>query len=193
MSLDYQYDDLKKINESTLLLTFSIRSILTFDVKFKFFELNFFNWKVLHYIIGWCFANKDTFSEIVFSCFKVSNHMEQLCQWLGNLLSNSTPTCKPNSTSVDWSRSWLCFPAEEEEGRRKSNPHLAFNRGNGPICLDFGDCLLGVWRVFGNCLEGVWQVSVGCLIGVLRVSGRCLEGVLRMSGGYLWDVRIVIW
>ena len=156
MSLDYQYDDLKKINESTLLLTFSIRSILTFGVKFKFFELNFFNWKVLHYIIGWCFANK------------VSNHMEQLCQWLGNLLSNSTPTCKPNSTSVDWSRSWLCFPKEEEgkKKKKKNNPHLASNRRNDPTCLNFGDCLVGVWRVSGNCLEGVW-----------RVSGRCLKGV----------------
>ena len=37
-----------------------------------------------------------------------------------------------------------------------------------PTCLNFGDCLVGVWRVFGNCLESVWRVSVGCLKGVLR-------------------------
>ena len=36
--------------------------------------------------------------------------------WGFKFLSNSTPTCKPNSTSVGLSRSWLCFPTE---GRRK--------------------------------------------------------------------------
>ena len=67
-----------------------------------------------------------------------------------------------------------------EEGRkegRRRNPHLASSRRNDPTCLNFGDCLVGVWKVFGNCLEGVWQVS-----------GGCLEGVLRVSGGYIWDV-----
>ena len=38
-----------------------------------------------------------------------------------------TPTCKPNSASVGWSRSWLCFPTEEgrkeEEGRKKEGTH----------------------------------------------------------------------
>ena len=56
---------------------------------------------------------------------------------------------------------------EEEEGR---NPHLASSRRIDPTCLNFGDCLVGVWRVYGNCLEGVWQVSGGCLVGVWRVS-----------------------
>ena len=37
--------------------------------------------------------------------------------WNRNL-SNSAPTCKPNSTSDGLSRSWLCVPTEEE-GRKK--------------------------------------------------------------------------
>ena len=44
----------------------------------------------------------------------------------------------PNSTSVGRSRSWLCFPTEEEEGREgRKNPHLAFSRRNDPTCLNF--------------------------------------------------------
>ena len=105
-------------------------------------------------------------------------------------LSNSTPTCKPISTSVGWRRSWLCFPTgRKREGRK--NPHLASRSWNGPRCLNFGDCLAGVWKVFGSCLEGVWQVSVDCLEGVLWVSGMCREGVLSVSGGYLGDVWMV--
>ena len=69
---------------------------------------------------------------------------------------------------------------EEEEGW---NPRLAFSRRNDLTCLNFADCLVGVWRVIGNCLEGVWQVSGMCLEGVLRVSKRCLEGVLK-AGWY---------
>ena len=53
---------------------------------------------------------------------------------------------------------------------RRNNSHLASNRRNDPSCLNFGDYLVGVWRVSGMCLEGV-----------LRVSGRCLEGVLIVS------------
>ena len=64
---------------------------------------------------------------------------------------------------------------EEEKGR--NNPHLAFSRRNDPTCLNFGDCLVGVWKVFGNCLEGVWRVSGGCLEGVWKVPGGCLEGI----------------
>ena len=79
---------------------------------------------------------------------------------------------------------------EEEEGR---NPHLAFSRRNDPTCLNFADCVVGVWRMLGTGLEGVWQVSYRCLAGVLRVSERCLEVVLKVSGGYLWDVRMVCW
>ena len=85
-------------------------------------------------------------------------------------LSNSTLTCKPNSTSVSLSRSWLCFPTEEEEQEEGRNPHLASTTRNDPTCLNFADCLVGVLRVLGNCLEGVWQVSDRCLKGVLRVS-----------------------
>ena len=66
------------------------------------------------------------------------------------------------------------FPRKKKEKGRK-NPHLALSRKNDPsTCLNFGDCLVGVWRVFENCLEGIWQVSGGCLEGVLGVSGRCL-------------------
>ena len=63
----------------------------------------------------------------------------------------------PNSSSVVWRRSWLCFPTRRrKEGRKKkNNPHLASSRRNDPTWLNFGNCLLGVWRVFGNCLEGV--------------------------------------
>ena len=83
------------------------------------------------------------------------------------------------------------FPQEgrRKEGRR--NPHLASSRRVDPTCLNFGDCLVGVWNVFGNCLEGVWLESGGRLKGVLRVPGRCLGGVLSVSGGYLWDARMV--
>ena len=40
-------------------------------------------------------------------------------------------------------------------------------------CLNFGDCLVGAWRVLGNCLEGVLRVSGGA-----RVSMGCLNGNL---------------
>ena len=76
----------------------------------------------------------------------------------------------------------------KKEGRKK-NPHLDFSRRNDPLCLNFADCLVGVWRVFGNRLKGVWQLSERCLEGVLRVSGRCLEGALRVSGWYICDVQ----
>ena len=102
-------------------------------------------------------------------------------------LSNSTPTCKQNSTSVGWRRSWLCFPTgrKKKEGRRRkeegrSNPHQAFSRRNDPTCQIFGDCLVGVWRVSGNCLEGVWWVSGRCLEGVLWLSGGCLNAVWKV-------------
>ena len=40
------------------------------------------------------------------------------------LLSNSTPICKPNSTSVGWSRSWLCFFLSQEEEEEQSGAEL---------------------------------------------------------------------
>ena len=40
---------------------------------------------------------------------------------------------------------------EQEEGR---NPHLASSRRNYPTYLNFGDCLVGVWRVSMRCLNG---------------------------------------
>ena len=60
------------------------------------------------------------------------------------------------------------FPLEEE-GRKEEegrNQHLASSRRIDPICLNFGDRLVGVWRVYGYCLEGVWRVFGGCLEGV---------------------------
>ena len=79
------------------------------------------------------------------------------------------------------------FPLEEEEEGRKEgrNPHLASSRRIDPTCLNFGDCLVGVWRVYGNCLEGVWQVFGRCLAGVWWVSGGCLKGVWKVPGGCL--------
>ena len=38
------------------------------------------------------------------------------------LLSNSTPTCKPNSTSVGVSRSWFCFPKEGRKKKKEPSP-----------------------------------------------------------------------
>ena len=73
---------------------------------------------------------------------------------------------KPNSTSIGLSRR-----------RKKKNTHLASSRRIDPTCLNFGDFLMGVWRVYGNCLEGVWQVSGGCLAGVFWLSGGCLNCV----------------
>ena len=67
----------------------------------------------------------------------------------------------------------------------KKNPHLDSSIRNDPTCLNFGDCLVGVWKVFGNCLEGVWQVSGGCLVGVWCVSGGCLRGVWKVHEGCL--------
>ena len=77
---------------------------------------------------------------------------------------------------------WLCFPMEgrRKEGRKK-NPLLTFSRRITPTCLNFGDCIMGVWRVYGNCLVGVWWVSGGCLKGVWKMPGGCLEGIYGMS------------
>ena len=131
------------------------------------------------------YKDRDRESELI-------DMSDRHCRWSRHWqqLSNSSPTCKPNSTLVGLSRSWLCFPTEgrrrkEEEGR---NHHLAFRRRIEPTCLNFGDCLEGVWRVYGNCLEGVWRVSGGCLMGFWWMSGGCLEGVLRVSGRCLEGV-----
>ena len=48
-------------------------------------------------------------------------------------------------------------------------PHLNLNitsRMNDPICLNLGDCLVGVWKLEVNCLEGFWWVSGDYLKGV---------------------------
>ena len=53
-------------------------------------------------------------------------------------------------------------------GRKKEEePSPSFEQKD---CLNFGECLVGVWRVCGNYLVGVRQVSGGCLIGIWRVS-----------------------
>ena len=119
----------------------------------------------------------------VFSCDK------QLKKWRSHsvrlFVFPFVPFCQtplqfeyPYSTSVGWSRSWLCFPTgRRKEGKKNNNnnPHLASSRRNDPTCLKFDNCLVGVWNVFGNCLEGVWRVSGGCLVGVKRLSVGYLE------------------
>ena len=81
----------------------------------------------------------------------------------------------------------MTFFSHWKEGRKKKEgritPNLAFSRRNDPTCLNFADCLVGVWRVLGNCLEGVLQVSDRCLTGVWRVSGGCLKSVWKVPGG----------
>ena len=59
---------------------------------------------VLIYVIYLC----------IVKLLQLANPTQLQLVWVG-VLSNSTPTCKPNSTSVGLSRSWLCFP---KEGRR---------------------------------------------------------------------------
>ena len=64
-----------------------------------------------------------------------------------HLFSNSTPTCRPNSTAVGWRRSWSCFL---KEGRI---------RRYDPICLSFYDCLTDyLLRVPANKFEE-WVVN----------------------------------
>ena len=70
---------------------------------------------------------------------------------------------------------------KEEEGR--NNPHLAFSRRKEHTCLNFADCLVGLWRVPRNCLEGVWQVSERCLAGVWKMPEGYLKGVWRVYMG----------
>ena len=37
------------------------------------------------------------------------------------------------------------FTLKKQEGRK--NPHLAFNRRNDLTCVNFGDFLVGVWKL----------------------------------------------
>ena len=67
--------------------------------------------------------------------------------------------------------------------RKKKSPHLASSRRKDPTCMNFDDCLLGVWRVSSGCLEGVWKVPGGCLKGVGKVPAGCLKGVWRVYMG----------
>ena len=52
------------------------------------------------------------------------------------------------------------------KNKKNKNPHLASARRNGPTCLKFSSCPVGVLRVSGGCLDGV---SRGCLDGVWRM------------------------
>ena len=93
-----------------------------------------------------------------------------------------TPLQHANPTQLVWVGVDFVFQRKkkEEEGR-KNNTHLAFSRRKDPTCLNFGDCIVGVWRVYGNCPKGVWQVSGGCLAGVFWLPGGCLNGVWKVS------------
>ena len=62
----------------------------------------------------------------------------------------------PNSTSVGWSRSWLCFPTG-----RKRNPHLDFSRGKLPKMLEIVCSVSGYKAFIVHCLVSVWVVSGG--------------------------------
>ena len=89
-------------------------------------------------------------------------------------LSNSTPTCRPNSTLVGWSRIWLCFPMSQEEEQQQQQPSLASTRRDGPTCLILGGFPVCVWRMSGRCLEGVWRMFFGCLKGIHGASEWCV-------------------
>ena len=109
------------------------------------------------------------------------------------MLSNSTPTCRPNLTLVGLSMSWLCFPLSQE-GRRRKSPHLVSIKGNDPTCLKFGGCLKVVLSVSWGCLEGVRRVSElyqeGCWIvsaGCLEMCKWCLDCVWRAS--HDWSIQ----
>jgi len=94
-----------------------------------------------------------------------------------------TPTCKPNSASVGWSRSWLCFPTEEEE---EPSPREGMTLDVWTLLAVLwvsGGCLDIVWRVSGRCLTGVWRVSGGWLKDVWKVPEGSLKGVWRFSMG----------
>ena len=52
------------------------------------------------------------------------------------------------------------------------NPQLTSTRMKGPICLIFGEYLMGIRFVFGGCLDGVLKVSGRCLVGVWKVSEK---------------------
>ena len=100
---------------------------------------------------------------------------------------------RPKSTSVEQSMSWNRFQmSQQQEGRRRNNPHLASARRNDPdpACLKFVDCPVSFLRVSCRCLDGVrcflvgvWKVSVGYLKSVWMLSGGCLKGVWRVSMG----------
>ena len=113
----------------------------------------------------------STFLAIAIIWMRISHIVNPILWVIGCIiLSNSTPTCKPNSTSVGLSRSWLCFPTEEEEQEEgRNNPHLASSRRNAPTC------------------------GCGCPVGVRRVSNVvgtmswwCLDSVRLPYFFYPW-------
>ena len=91
-------------------------------------------------------------------------------------------SCRPNSTSVGWTRIWLCFPPKrrwKKNGRKE--PTTIFYDKKWPYIFRIlwlsCWCLKGACKLSGVCLSGVWRVSGGCLEGVWRVSGGCLRSV----------------
>ena len=130
-----------------------------------------------------------------------------------SFMSNSTPTCRPNSTLVGWNRSWLCFPmSQEQQEQQEKQPSPSFDQkgrahmsGRCPIGVEYlsgryQDCvwfLEGVWKISARCLEGirrvlgsVWKMSGGLMEGAWKVSGiktlvsgRCLKVAWKMFVG----------
>ena len=54
-----------------------------------------------------------------------------------DFLSNSTPTFRPNSTLVGWSRSLLCFPLSQQQEQEQPSPNF-YQKERAYIC---GRCL----------------------------------------------------
>ena len=105
------------------------------------------------------------------------------CVW--NFCQTPLQLANPTQLQLVWVGVDFVFP--RKEGKRKEEegitPHLASSKRNDPTCLNFDDCVVGVWGMFGNCLEGVWQVCSGCLEGVWKVPWRFLKGVCMVSKG----------
>ena len=139
---DFRYLLGLKLNSEPWLVSFSIlfsmennqksRSRYDFKIKSCWIQKSCLGLRLESTIwfhkISWEILNKNNRQKMVlrkkcyFSSRKGKNSKSKLYEKIILFLSNSTPTCKPNSTSVGWRRSWLCFPTEEE-GRKKEGTH----------------------------------------------------------------------
>ena len=65
---------------------------------------------------------------------------------------------------------FACHNNNKNKKKKNKNPHIASAIRNGPTCLKFSSCPLGVLEVFEGCLVGVCSVSGWGPVGVLMVS-----------------------